>query len=497
MHTLYQQALLTMGRISDLSAATAIMGWDQETFMPPGAAQARGEHLAGLSAMAHNAMTDDNAKALVASLKTSIGELDETQQGIISCFIRDHEDELKLPESHVSELARSTTAAQEAWKKARAQSDFSVFAPTLKKLVDLKKAEAEMRGYDENPYDALIGLYDRGLTSAIVGPIFSRLQPQLTEIINSVRDKQVGASSLFDGTFDKDQQLAFGKSIVEEMGFNFNNGRIDVSTHPFCTNFAPTDVRLTTRVDEDDIRMCLFSLIHEAGHGMYEQGIPEAYFRTSAAGGTSMGIHESQSLFWEDIVGRSEAFWRYAEPRMRKAFPNMPAELDAKAAFKAVNVVEPGLIRIEADEVTYHLHIILRYEIENALINGEISVDDIPSLWNEKMQEYLGITPPDDARGCLQDIHWSFAGFGYFPSYSLGKLYAAMFREQLYTVMPGADDLIEKGEFAPILEWLNANIHAYGRTKNSEQLAHDVCGAGLSEEPFLKYVREKLAKVYA
>lgn len=485
-----------MGKIADLSAAMAIMGWDQETFMPAGAAQARGEHLAGLSAMAHNAMTNDSAVALVSELRSELDNLNATERGIAECFIRDHEQDLKLPESHVSNLARATTAAQEAWKKARSQSDFSLFAPALQKLVDLKKAEAEMRGYDENPYDALIDLYEPGMKSSLVGPIFERLQPKLTEIIKSVGEIAVPEKSVFDGMYAKDAQLNFGRSIVEQMGFNFTNGRIDVSTHPFCTNFAPTDVRLTTRVDEDDIRMCMFSLIHEAGHGMYEQGIPEAYFRTSAAGGTSMGIHESQSLFWEDIVARSQAFWNYALPKFKQAFPEAPEALNPVSAFKAVNTVDPGLIRIEADEVTYHLHIILRYEIENALINGEIDVADIPSVWNEKMQQYLGITPPDDARGCLQDIHWSFAGFGYFPSYSLGKLYAAMFRESLYKAMPNADELIEQGNFAPILAWLNANIHVYGRTKNSEEIAQKVCGHGLSEQPFLKYVGEKLEIVY-
>jgi carboxypeptidase Taq len=316
----------------------------------------------------------------------------------------------------------------------------------------------------------------------------------LLSAINSSTEKP--DDSLIYSGFDRDRQLEFSREIIQSIGFDFDKGRVDLSAHPFCTSFTQTDVRLTTRVYEDDLRSCMFGLIHEAGHGMYEQGIDPRFARTALASGTSMGIHESQSLFWENVIGRSREFWQSVYPRLQATFPEKLGRVDAEEFYRMVNVMRPSLIRVEADELTYNLHIILRFEIEDDLINRRMEVADIPAVWNTKMVDYLGIEPENEADGCLQDVHWSFGGHGYFPSYTLGKLYAAMFNNTMLEQIPDRDSQVAAGEFGPTLSWLRENIHRWGKAKTPSELLRDVCGSDLSEVPFLDYIETKIVDVY-
>jgi carboxypeptidase Taq len=494
-------ALLERSRtLADLNAANAVLNWDQETYMPQGAAEIRAEQISTLSALVHQMTVDPGYVGLLDDVNAEAagGALEEWERRAVREAIRTRDHALKLPEELVREIARVTSLAQHAWKKARVESNFGHFAEILSRLVDLKRREAELYGYRENIYDALIDLFEPGMTVSQLRPVFDQLRDGTRRLLQKIADSgsDVDDAILFTG-YDKEKQLAFSRDTVQRLGFDFNTGRIDLSAHPFCTSFGISDVRLTTRIYTDDLRSCLFGLIHESGHGMYEQGIDPAYARTPVGAAISMGIHESQSLFWENMIGRSEPFWNWCFPRLRSVFPEQLASIAPFEFFRAINVMKPSFIRVEADELTYNLHIILRFEIEEALINGTIDVADIPAVWNEKMQTYLGIVPPNDAVGCLQDVHWSFGGFGYFPSYTLGKLYAAMFFKQMSSDLADVNGQIERGEFGGILSWLRENIHRCGLTKTAGELVQDVCGKPLGAVDFLEYVESKIDRVYA
>jgi carboxypeptidase Taq len=343
----------------------------------------------------------------------------------------------------------------------------------------------------------LIEEFEPGMTASQLRPIFDRLKEGTQRLLGKIADAN---SDLTDGVlftdYDQTAQMEYARKIITKLGFNFETGRVDLSAHPFCTSFGSTDVRLTTRIYRDDLRSCLFGLVHEAGHGMYEQGFDPKFARTDLANGISMGIHESQSLLWENMVARSEPFWQWAFPSLQETFPQQLGGMTAFDFYRAVNVMRPSFIRVEADELTYNLHIILRYEIEDALIGGRMEVSDVPGVWNAKMNEYLGITPADDAEGCLQDVHWSFGGFGYFPSYTLGKLYAAMFMNAARAEIADLDGRFASGEFSELLGWLRRNIHQWGKVKTASQLVMDVCGRPLTEEDFLGYLDAKIDRVY-
>lgn len=492
-----EQAHEIMRKVKDLNSVSAVLGWDQETYMPSGAIEARAEHIATIDTLSHEVLTGATARKAADSLRSGLDTLTEDEKAVMTLFLRDHDRAVKLPESLVRETSRAQSLAQEGWKQAKSEKNFAIFAPHLEQLIGLKIQAAELYGYDENRYDALMDLFEPGMKVSIIQPVFDRLRQGTVELLDKVLPLRDSINDeILHRSYEREQQLEFGKSIVNKLGFDFERGRVDLSAHPFCTNFAPTDVRLTTRILENDIRSCLFGLIHEAGHGMYEQGINMKYFRTFAAEGTSMGIHESQSLFWENVIARTEEFWQWALPQLKAVFPEQLGDTTPRDFYRAINVVRPSFIRIDSDETTYNLHIILRFEIEEAFINEKIRVADIPELWNEKMRTSLGIVPSNDAEGCLQDVHWSFGGYGYFPSYTLGKLYAAMLWTQLQQEKPGVRNLIATGDFGPILEWLRGNIHQYGRTQMSEEIMKRVTGRGLTETDFLAYVGAKAKDIY-
>jgi len=493
----FERLTKVMNTVSDIGSASAMMGWDQETFMPDGAVEARAEQLATLSSLHHHYMINDEAQAAVEAVKADLASLPERKRRVAETFIRDHERNLLLPDSFVHEMAKTASLAQDAWKKAKAQSDFTVFQPLLQRIVDLKKQEAEILGFADHPYDVMVDTYEPGLTTAQITPIFDRLRAGTKEILDAITPAQGTVDDVvLYRSYGKDEQMAAAKKIIHALGFSRETGRVDLSEHPFCTHFAHTDVRLTTRIRETDLRSCLFGLIHEAGHGMYEQGVSPELARTPSAQGASMGIHESQSLFWENVIARSEEFWQWAFPILRDAFPDQLKDQDPAGFYRAINKMQPSLNRVESDELTYNLHIILRFELERDLMAGVVDVKDVPSIWNQKMHDLLGVMPPNDAEGCLQDVHWSFGGIGYFPSYSLGKLYAAMEWNAMQNDLPDVKDRVANGDFGPILNWLRLKIHDYGRTETPNEIIQRVAGRPLTEEDFLTYIGDKAKHVY-
>lgn len=493
----FEELKTVMHTVADISAATAVLGWDQETYMPEGAVAARSEQMATLSGLVHHYMTNDEAQKAVASVSEYNDGLTPRQKLVVSTFVKDHVRSLKMPSELVAEQARVAALSNDAWKRAKDAADFKIFQPLLERTVELKRREADLLGPAEHPYDNLLNDFEPGLTAREVTPVFDRLRAGTERILADIAPHTSKVSDdVLHRTYPEDQQLAFAKSIIDALGFSSTYGRIDISAHPFCTSFAASDVRLTTRIRKNDLRSCLFGLIHEAGHGMYEQGVSPELARTPSGQGASMGIHESQSLFWENVIARSPEFWQWALPKLKSAFPEQVGDQTPESFFKAINLMRPSLNRVESDELTYNLHIILRFEIERSLIDGTLAVKDVPAMWNEKMMKSFGIVPPNDAEGCLQDVHWSFGGIGYFPSYTLGKLYAAMEWNALTKAMPDVKSRIANGDFAPIKEWLRSNIHDYGRTETPAQIVQRVCGRPLTEDDFLAYVGDKSKLVY-
>lgn len=486
-----------MSTVAGIDSALGLLGWDQETYMPSNAVEARANQLAVLSGLRHEQLTSDEALSAGEGAKAHLPSLTERKRLVVLNFLEEQERAIKLPAEHVEKVARTTTLGQDAWKRAKDARDFSLFRDSLEEITNLKRAEAELLGYEQHPYDAMLDLYEPGLTVEQLNPVFASLVSSTRSLLDDIKPFSTNVSNaVLFRTYPKQQQLEFASRLVQQLGFSMQTGRVDLSAHPFCTHFDRTDVRLTTRIREQDLRSCLFGLIHESGHGMYEQGVSPDLSGTLSGQGASMGIHESQSLFWENIIGRSEEFWQWAFPQLRDVFPDQLASESPESFFKAINVMQPSLNRVESDELTYNLHIILRFEIERDLMAGTLSVKDIPAAWNEKMAMLLGVVPSTDDEGCLQDVHWSFGGIGYFPSYTLGKLYSAMLWNRMQREQPNVKNAIRNGEFAVILSWLRDNIHDYGKTEKPAAIIQRVCHSPLTEVDFVNYVKAKAQRVY-
>ena len=489
--------------IQHLKGAAALLSWDQETHMPAGGGQTRAEQLATLQTLAHAKFVSPEIEDLLlhhidptTGLATT-DAIDDASKALLRETWRDFSRAKKLPSDFVNRLERECSLAQQVWGEARRRNDFMHFLPNLQTVIALKFEEIDYLGYDDCPYDALLDTYEPRATVAQLQPLFATLRHGLLELLAHVRD---AASPPDDGilfqTYDNQQQLAFGELVLQGMGYDFNRGRLDLSAHPFTTSFHPTDVRVTTRVFEQDLPSCLFSCIHEGGHGLYEQSLPQEQYGTPLGEALSLGMHESQSRLWENNVGRSKAFWTHFFPLLQQHFPAQLGAVSLDTFHAALNRVKPSLIRVEADEVTYNLHIMVRFEIELALIEKQVEVKDLPGLWREKMQEYLGIAPERDAEGVLQDVHWSLGALGYFPTYTLGNLYASMFFQQACQEVPALETEIQRGHLLPLKNWLNYNIHQCGRQYSAADLLHLVTGRTLSVEPFLSYLQTKIGDVY-
>lgn len=489
----------------NIKSAIALLSWDQETYMPSGSAQARAEQLSGLMGLVHERQVgQEMSKLLSASIDLETGELvtGETRCNAPAAALlreawHDYHRATKLPESFVRELGLETALAHPVWVDARKRKDFKHFAPSLHKIVALKKRETEFLGYKDSPYDALLDAYEPDMTVAQLVPIFSSLKdkllPLLEKIAASPHQPRIDFLSAF---YDESAQIGFGEQVLTAMGFSFESGRQDLSAHPFTTSFHPSDVRLTTRVDTHDLLSSLFSSIHEGGHGLYDQGLSQAYFGTPLGETISLGIHESQSRLWENSVGRSRSFWKYFFPMLKETFPAPLKDVDLETYYAGINRVKPSLIRVESDEVTYNLHIMLRFEIERALIEEDFPVERLSERWNDMMESYLGIKPENDAEGVLQDIHWAGGAFGYFPTYTLGNLYAAQLFNQAEKEIADLTVQMEKGKLLSLKTWLNEKVHRWGRQFGSDTLIRKITGEPLSPDYFSDALNEKYTELY-
>jgi len=492
---LYTNYTTLLQKAADINYASAVLGWDQEIYMPVKGAEYRSRQLATLASQAHELLTSDSYGTLLASLSSADG-LTVREQCNVAKSLEDYAKAKMLPSAFVEELSKQTSLTFNAWVEARKMNDFSLFAGPLTNMIALKKQQAALYGYVEQPYDALLDDYEKGATVKMLDQVFAGIKEELPPILGKIKSAQQVGNDCFKQHFPKQQQWNFSIEVLTAMGFDFEAGRQDYSEHPFTTSFAPTDVRITTRVDEGNFASMLWSCIHEGGHGLYEQGLPEDQYGLPLGAATSLGIHESQSRLWENNVGRSAGFWSFFYPRLQKRFPGPLANVTAQDFIKAANKVEPSLIRTEADEVTYHFHVLIRYEIEKELITGQLSTSDLPARWNDLYAYYLGVRPKDDKTGVLQDVHWSHGMFGYFPTYTLGSFYAAQFFQQMQKDIPDLDNKIATGDLYPLLEWLRSSVHQYGRQYNSEELCKRITGQGLDPRFFIAYAKQKYGQVY-
>jgi carboxypeptidase Taq len=482
-------------KAADLQFASAVLQWDQEVYMPPKGFSARGRQLATLASQAHEWLTADGYGDVLQKL---VGEksLSEDVADNVRLSLEDYERNKKLSTDFVEKLTQQTSNSYDAWIRARKENDFSVYAPELEKMIALKKQQAEMYGYEAHPYDALLDEYEKGMTVAILDPVFNEIKEHLPNLLARIKAATQVDDSMMEGNFPRQAQWDFSMDVLKKIGYDLEAGRQDISEHPFTTSFSSSDVRVTTRVDEHNFASLLWSSIHEGGHALYEQGLPEEQYGLPLGSAASLSIHESQSRLWENCVGRGLSFWKYFYPILQQYFPAQLKDVPLDAFYHAMNKVEPSLIRTEADEITYHFHVLIRYEIEKGLMDGSIAVKDLASVWNEYYQKYLGVSAKDDKTGVLQDVHWSHGSLGYFPTYSLGSFYAAQFFEQAEKDMPGLLRDIELGNMSGLLQWLRTNVHVHGRKYRSEELCTRMTGKGLDISSFMRYAENKYSAIY-
>jgi carboxypeptidase Taq len=487
---LYNSYLQQMHRIADLRYANAVLQWDQETYLPKKATDFRGQQSATLSELAHEFFTASTFGSLLEELSGRT-DLDANQQRNIALGKYDFDKSVKLPAAFVRKMSEQVTKSYHAWVAARNQNSFAIFLPELEQLTGLKKQEADLLGYESHPYNALLNDYEKGSNVAWLDGVFGKLLQPLKALLDEVLVKQAKVTDPLNQFFDKDQQWAFCNDLLQRMGFDFGLGRQDLSEHPFTTSFSPQDVRITTRINEQNLGFMTWSTLHELGHAWYEQGLPTTQYGLPLGEACSLSIHESQSRLWENCIGRSHSFCEWLLPIIAEHFPKQMEGVTAEQLYHSVNEVKPSLIRTEADELTYHFHVMIRYEIEKKIMAGDLQVKEIPILWNELYSKYLGINVPDDKQGCLQDIHWSHGSFGYFPTYSLGSLYAVQLFYQLQKEKISKDESIAQGTFTPVINWLGKNVHTKGRQQESDALCSEICGEGLNSEIFIRYARSK------
>lgn len=488
---LYSQYKNSMQKLADVKYAAAVLQWDQETYLPKKGADFRGRQLATLSEVAHNMFTDDKNGKLLQELL--LKDLSQEQKRNVELTWEDYSRQKKLTPAFVRKMSEAVSASFFAWVEARKQNDYQVFEPKLSLLVDLKRQEAERYGYEAHPYDALMDEYEKGATVKMVDKIFEDVKVPLRQLLQEVQDVQSGDDSFLRQLYPKQQQWEWGIYLAKQLGFDFESGRQDISDHPFTTNFSSQDVRITTRVDEHDFANMTWSTIHEVGHALYEQGLPAEQYGLPLGEYASLSMHESQSRLWENCVGRATAFWNYYYPKLVEFFPVQFKSISENQFLKAINKVQPSLIRTEADELTYHSHVMVRYELEKRLIEGSLQVKEIPLYWNDQYKTLLGVDVPDDKRGCLQDVHWSHGSFGYFATYSLGSFYAAQLWQQAKKDIAGLEiEIAKEGRTDSLLGWLRTNVHKHGRFYESEALCNLVTGKNLDSTVFVSYLREKL-----
>jgi carboxypeptidase Taq len=495
MQALYNQYKTALQKIADIKYASAVLQWDQETYLPKNGNDARGRQIATLNELAHEQFTDVKFGILLNELFAQ-EKLSDKEKRNVQLSLEDFNKNKKLPSTFVRQMSEVVNKSFHAWIQARKENNFTVFENPLQEIINLKKQEAELLGYENHPYDALMNDYDKGLTTTIVDQLFADLSPQLSALLEKIAIKPQIDDSFLHQRFDKTTQWNVGMEILKRMHFNFDAGRQDISEHPFTTNFCSQDVRITTRIDENDLSNMLWSCVHEGGHALYEQGLPTEEYGLPLGEYCSLSIHESQSRLWENCIGRGKPFWQHNYGLLQKSFPQQLNNISLEQFYKAINKVKPSLIRTEADELTYHFHVMIRYEIEKLLIEGTIVAKDIPAYWNELYKKYLGVTVPDDVQGCLQDVHWSHGSFGYFATYSIGSLYAAQFYDAIHQSDPLLETHISNGSNVSINEWLQQNIYTHGRYYSSEKLCTFAVNKSLNSNYFMNYATTKFGQIY-
>lgn len=487
-----------MGEVWDLAMVSSLLGWDQQTYMPVNGAVERSEQLATIAKLVHEkTVSDEHGKMLdELSVYTKSLDPDSDDARLIRRSKIDYDKAARVPTDRVAEFARVTALAQEYWVQARAKSDFSIFRPHLERIVEMRREYADYFKPYDHVYDPLLDDFEPGLKTADVRDIFNKLRPQQVDLLREISARPQVDDSFLHLKYEDKKQWDFGVEVITRFGYDWESGRQDRSAHPFTTSFGIGDVRITTRVIEDLVTSAMFSTMHEAGHGMYQQGLDKSLSRTILANGTSMAVHESQSRMWENLVGRSRPFWKFFYPRLQEFFPGQLGNVPIEKFYKAVNKVEPSFIRVESDEATYNLHIMLRLELEIALMEGTLKVSELPEAWNSKMKEYLGITPPNDAKGVLQDVHWSGGMIGYFPTYALGNLVSAQLWEVINRDIPDLESQIERGQFSALLSWLREKIHRHGAKFDPQELVQRVTGSKIDPQPYVNYLRKKYSDIY-
>jgi carboxypeptidase Taq len=476
-----------------------LLNWDERTIMPPAAGEYRAEQVTLLSGVIHERETSPHVGQWLAELADSPLAKDPSSDAgaTIRQLKRRYEKKVKLPKALVEELARTAVLGQQVWVAARKNDDFAAFQPILTKTIDLKRQEAAALGYPECPYDALLDEYEPDARTSQIAGVLAGLRQDLVPLVAAIaQSKRRPNRAILERRCPGDAQERFGKEIAAKIGYEFTRGRLDVTAHPFCETMGPHDVRITTRYNEHWLPGSFFGILHEAGHGIYEQGLRSEWYGLPPGQALSLGIHESQSRMWENFVGRSRGFWEHCFPAAQAAFPEALSNVRLDDFYFAINDVRPSLIRVEADEATYNLHILIRFELERALLEGDLQAPDLPGAWNEKYRQFLGIAPPNDADGVMQDVHWSAGLIGYFPTYSLGNLYAAQFFAQANIDLGDLASQFRRGEFQPLRDWLRAKIHAPGQCHTADQLVRRVTGRPLAHQPLMDHLRGKLGPLY-
>ncbi len=490
-----------LGEIDDLQRAAQVLSWDQSTYMPARGGAGRARQLATLGSLAHRLLTEPEVARMLAEAEAEVEAeglpSDHADVVLLRVARHDRERAVRVPRALMEEIALATALAYDTWVAARSSDDFAAFAPHLQKNIDLTLRKTEHLGYDRHPYDALLEDNEPGMTTERLRSLFDDLRAGVTPLLEAIvaHADQVDDSVLYR-EYDEQAQLRFSEDVVRRFGYDFSRGRLDLTVHPFATSFGHGDVRITTRVSPTFLQMALMGTMHEAGHGLYEQNFAPELARTPLAHGSSGGVHESQSRLWENVVGRRRDVWDYLFPLAQQAFPEQLGDAEAETLYRAFNKVTPSLIRVEADEVTYNLHTMLRFELENDLLEGRLAVADLPEAWNAAMQRHLGVTPSTNTEGVLQDVHWSIGYFAGFPSYTVGNVLSVQFYDAAARAIPSIPGDLAAGRFDTLLNWLRENVYRHGRTYQPDALAERVTGSPITAEPYLRYLREKYGALY-
>ena len=487
-----------MAEIHDISRAQSVLGWDQQTNMPPGGAEDRGNQLSTLAKLEHERWTAVELGKLLDAVGPAVAaqDPDSDDAALVRVTRKLMEKRTRVPARWVSDFALETTLGQEAWVKARKANDFAAFRPHLERIVELRREYADFFAPYDHIYDPLLDDFEPGMKTAEVRAIFTELLSEQVALIKAITTRPQVDTAFLQREFPEQAQWDFGIEVITRFGYDFNRGRLDRAPHPFSTSFGLGDVRITTRFDPKHPNSALFGTMHECGHALYDMGLDPALARSPLAEGASMAIHESQSRMWENLVGRSLPFWKFFYPRMQQAFPLQLGDVPLEVFYKGINCVQPSLIRVEADEATYNLHIMLRLELEIALMEGSLEVKDLPVAWNQRMQDYLGLTPSDDAKGVMQDIHWSGGSIGYFPTYALGNPVSVQLWEKIQSAIPDLEEQIERGEFSALLTWLRQNVHRHGSKYEPQDLVQRITGSRIDPQPYLRYLKAKYSAIY-